>query len=446
MMWPVYRTGIGQTLQAPNILVIVTGQQTAGTLSALGHPHVSTPHMDQLARTGRVFLNAYCAQPLCRPSWMAMFTGKMPHETGITTNGHSLQYPSVTAANLIKQAGYDTAYLGNWPFAIPQTENHIHGFSYLEHTHENLCDNRLATAFATFLKTKRKNPFFIVTSFVNPHDISGWVKGNQNSEGPFMNAPPADECPPLPANFLPPLDEPTVLRLIQTFAPEIFPSTDWTPERWRQYLWIYYQLIEKTDKQIGHLLHVLQEKGDPDNTIIFFTSDHGEGAAAHRWNHAQVLYEQAIRVPLIISHPDIVAGTDDKHLVSTGLDLLPTWCDYANIDCGNGLSGNSLKPLVNNSKDHIKWRELIVCETEFCSDRKSHGIDGRMLRTARYKYIVYSTGANREQLFDLVNDPGESQSLVKHKELATVLWHHRRLLRQWCKETKDPFHRFLVTS
>jgi choline-sulfatase len=446
MLWPVHKTGIGQTLKAPNILVIVTGQQNARALSFLDNPHVSTPHIDQLARRGMVFLRAYCAQPLCTPSWMAMLTGKMPHETGITLNKPSHRGSSVMVANLMSHAGYDTAYLGNWYLPIPHNDKHIHGFAHLNPTHGNRSDNHLATAFLEFLKTKRKNPFFLVASLVNSHDISMWVKGNHGSQGSYMNPPPANECPPLPDNFFPPLEEPTVLRLIQTFAPEIFFSTEWTLESWRQYLWVYYRMVENVDRQIGHLLHVLQKKGDPDNTIIFFTSDHGEGAAAHRWNHAQALYEQAIRVPLIISHPDMDAGLNDTHLVSTGLDLLPSWCDLANIEYEDGYMGNSLKPLLNHSVDHLKWREFIVSETEFCSDLKSQGIYGRMLRTARYKYIIYSTGANREQLFDLVNDPGESQSLVKHKELATVLWHHRRLLRQWCKETHDPFYRFLVTS
>ncbi|MBD3374488.1 sulfatase-like hydrolase/transferase [candidate division KSB1 bacterium] len=446
MMFKMQRTGIGQNLRAPDILVIVTGQHNAQALSFLGNPHVSTPHIDQLARTGVVFLHAYCAQPLCTPSWMAMFTGKMPHETGITINKSGHRGSSVMAANLLSRAGYDTAYLGNWYFPISHHEKSIHGFAQLKYTCGNRSDNHLASAFLEVLKTKRKNPFFLVASFVNPHDISWWVKGNHGSQGSYIKPPPANECPPLPDNFLPPLDEPTVLRLIQTFAPKLFSSAEWTPKQWRQYLWGYYRLIETVDKQIGQLLHVLQENGDPENTLIFFTSDHGEGAAGHRWNHAQALYEQVIRVPLIISHPGMDAHINETHLVSTGLDLLPTWCDLASIECADGYLGNSLKPLLNHSAERLNWREFIVSETEFCSDLKSHGIYGRMLRTARYKYIIYSTGANREQLFDLVNDPGESQSLVRHKEFATDLWHHRRLLRQWCRETDDPFYRFLGTS
>ncbi len=248
MVFKMHRAGIGQNLQAPNILVIVTGQQNAGTCSFLGNPYLSTPHMDQLAKTGRVFLNAYCAQPLCTPSWMAMLTGKMPHETGITIDNNCHPDCSVMVTRLLAHSGYKTAYLGKWHLPLAQYENHMHRFFHLKHTLGDFSDIKLATAFKEFLKTTRKNPFFLVASFVNPHDISEWVKGNTGSQGPYMHPPQADECPPLPSNFLPPLGEPAVLRLVQTFAPKIYPSTDWTPDLWRQYVWAYYRLVEKADE------------------------------------------------------------------------------------------------------------------------------------------------------------------------------------------------------
>jgi arylsulfatase A-like enzyme len=227
---------------------------------------------------------------------------------------------------------------------------------------------------------------------------------------------------------------------VQRSSTSVYPTVDWTPDRWRQYRWAYYRLVEKVDAQIGQLLDALRRSGQEGNTLIVFTADHGDGAAAHHWNQKQVLYEEAARVPFIVSGKNFVkAGcTDRAHLISTGLDLIPTLCDYAGIAVPAGLRGRSMRPLAEG-KAPEKWRDMLVVETQFEYKGEVTGIRGRMLRTERHKYIVYSEGALREQLFDLETDPGEMTNMAVHPEKKALLEDCRARLKKWCAETGDVF-------
>jgi arylsulfatase A-like enzyme len=189
------------------------------------------------------------------------------------------------------------------------------------------------------------------------------------------------------------------------------------------------------DVQLGRLLESLRTSDLEENTIVLFTSDHGEGMAAHRWVVKLMLYEEPLRVPFIARWPGhIPAGhIDDEHLVS-GLDVLPTLCDLAAIEYPQ-VTGMSLKEVIGDPAK--SGRPFVVAE--LYPDTEDLSLEGRMLRTQRYKYIRFSEGQNAEMLFDLENDPGERENLVQKNEKSDVLDEHRALLHQWCAQTKDHF-------
>jgi arylsulfatase A-like enzyme len=182
------------------------------------------------------------------------------------------------------------------------------------------------------------------------------------------------------------------------------------------------------DKEIGIVLDALREAGLEDNTLIVFTSDHGDMDSAHRMEHKSVLYEESVRVPFIMSYKGMIpAGiVDNTHLISNGLDLLPTLCDYAGIEVPKVLNGRSLRTLAEE-KNKQQWRDFVVSESQ----------NGRMLRTHRFKYCVYDSGRHREQLIDLKHDPGEMKNLAGVDDYKDVLDKHRRFLRSWIKRTGD---------
>ncbi|MFW6161372.1 MAG: sulfatase, partial [Planctomycetota bacterium] len=154
---------------------------------------------------------------------------------------------------------------------------------------------------------------------------------------------------------------------------------------------------------------------------------HGDHDAAHKLEHKSILYEEAARIPLLMRWPGHLPSgrLDREHLVSNGLDLIPTLCDAAGIEPPDGLLGRSALPVAKG--ETVPWRDHLVVETK-C---------GRMLRSARYKYVVYDSGRNREQLFDLDADPHETRSLAAEPQHKATLEQHRRLLRDWVNATDD---------
>ena len=186
-------------------------------------------------------------------------------------------------------------------------------------------------------------------------------------------------------------------------------TLEYTEDDWRRLRFYYYRLCEKVDAEIGVLLNGLRDLGLEEETYIIFTSDHGDGHGAHNWNQKTSLYEEVINIPFIISHKGVTgAGSvDDTHLVSLGLDLLPTLCDVGGASVPAGLEGLSLRPLAEgNAPD--EWRRELVVETIMdIGTGPGGGGASRAVLTDHYKYSAYPMGRYREQLVDLQTDPGE---------------------------------------
>ncbi len=437
-------TGGAGDKRRPNILYIFTDQQTGSAMSCVGNKYLKTPAIDSLAAEGVVFDRTYCAQPLCVPSRTVMMTSRLPHETKVEYNikYRRIEFPML--GRVLADAGYETGYLGKWHLPMPQKDAERHGFQSIACQvtagKKTKKDYDIPGAAVEFFKKQRSKPFFLVASFLNPHDICQWARGDDLPNGPVPPVPPPDDCPPLPDNFAIPKDEPTVIRKVQAQGGRIYPTVDWPDERWRQYRWAYYRLVEMVDREIGKLLKALRDAGHGEDTVVIFSSDHGDGVAAHHWNQKQVLYEEPARVPFIVSQKGVTrAGhIDREHLISNGLDLMPTLCDYAGVRPPEGVRGMSARPIAEGRKPP-GWRDQVVVETSLGGPRDSLGIGGRALRTQRYKYIVYDQGERREQLFDMESDPGETKSLVRSAEHREVLDEHRRRLAAWCRLTGDRF-------
>ncbi len=436
----------------PNILFILTDQQSAGAMSCVGNKDVKTPAIDSIAKNGVIFERVYCSQPLCCPARTSMLTGKWPHEINIQTNNdYGTQLNKISAlfiGRIMTNAGYDCAHIGKWHFPVSPERKDIHGFDTVEYAKFNGVDEQMSQSCVDFIKKNRKRPFFLVASFVNPHDICEWARGDKLPNGDIPDAPDEKDCPPLPANFEIPKDEPEILRYVQRSDKVVYPVVGWKPAKWRQYRWAYYRLIELVDKRIGIILDAVHKAGLEENTLIIFSSDHGDGCGAHRWNQKQILYEEVVRVPFIVSLKGVTkAGSKDReYLISNCIDLMPTICDYADIGKPQGLVGQSVRPIAEGNKPK-NWRSFVVSETAFSSNVggdklmivNGNRIKGRMLRSNRYKYIAYSEGSIREQLFDIDKDSGEMTNLAYNPRYKTVLNEHRLLLAKWCKENNDSF-------
>jgi len=426
------------SFERPNIVLIMTDQHQAQALSIAGNMDLSTPNIDKLAKRGVRFENAYATFPLCTPSRSSMFTGKMPHSIGVNSNkegdnsmSHSDKQNSL--GRLLKAAGYDCVYGGKWH--APEAEMvRGNGFESIA----DFGDMPLAEKCIDYLKTRTNNaqPFFMVASFDNPHSICEWAR---NEPLPYGNiaAVPIEETPQLPVNFLQSESFPEALKIEQEANKKVYPTKNYSEEDWRQYRYTYYRLVEKVDAEIGKIIDAIDDLGLRENTVIIFTSDHGDGNAAHGWNQKTALIQESINVPFIISDLAIAdnGNTNNSDLISNGLDMYTTISDYANVESPENLRGKSLKPLLEGQQKFLD-REFVVVETKF-EGKQAFGTTGRALIGKTYKYVLYNWGKHREQLFDLKNDPLEMNNLINSKTHLKILDRSRQRLLEWCKQTDD---------
>lgn len=420
-------------MDSPNILIIMTDQQQAGALSCAGNEDLSTPALDSLAKQGLHCTNAYTTFPLCIPARSSLFTGLMPSTIGSMYNGPGIPEDQVEncLGNVFSRAGYQTAYAGKWhaPEIAMQPQ---YGF-------ERLCgfdDRRVAEFTAEFLRQDHGRPFLAVASFDNPHNICEHARDQNLPWGPVPDADPA-EYPNLPPNFCIPPFEPDAVDLAARDMPRMAHRGRLTPERWRRYRHVYFRLVEKVDRQIGRILQVLDQSGHAEDTLVIFTSDHGDHCAAHQLGQKTFLYEEATHVPLLLRWPGTIPPAQTRsELVSVGLDLYPTLCEICGVRAPQALAGASLRPLFQSTPP-ATWREQVVTQTTVRQASEPNRAQGRMLRTNRYKYALYDWGRWREQLFDLHNDPGEMVNLAVEARYAGVLQDHRERLHRWLLDHED---------
>ncbi|MCE2471035.1 MAG: sulfatase-like hydrolase/transferase [Anaerolineae bacterium] len=440
----------------PNILLVLTDQQNASMLSCAGNRYVRTPAMDKIAAAGTRFERAYCMNPMCVPSRFSLFTGRRGSNISLLNNKdeHISDIPAAILKNAMgwqmRRAGYHTAYGGKTHFPVGMTPEDF-GFETISQDDRDL----LAEDCAHFLARDHSEPFLLVASFINPHDICHLAirdfaetplerrlsrpdrielleldKALQIPEGIAEEEFFRRVCPPLPENFAIPTDEAGAIRLMQARSPfkrkarERYSETDW-----RMHRWAYARLTERVDGQIGRVLAALQDSQLADNTVVVFTSDHGDMDASHRMEHKTAFYEEAARVPLLITGPGMAKGAvNDQDQVSNGLDLLPTFCAIAGLEPTAELEGRSLLPLLNAARPAV-WRDALPVESEL----------GQMIVRQDAKYMRYYQGERREQLIDLAADPGETRNAIADDGQAKRLAELRAAFERLFPRSHDPY-------
>ncbi len=427
---------VAQASSRPNIIYIFTDQQHRDMMSAAGNPWLKTPAMDYMAANGVRFTRAYTTNPVCSPARVSLMTGRMPgyfrDDKGrrVTENVGAMRIgklsPEVeqtTLAAWLKRADYRLIFGGKEHLPAPLTPQ-AQGF-------EDITDNergQLAERAAEYIRSKPEAPYFMVVSLINPHDICYMAIRDfaSTEQEKRLVSTGAEEiktldramqrpagvteaeffkkyCPPLPPNYEPQKGEPQAIknyiasRNFQQAARE-----QYTDQDWRIHRWAYCRLTETVDSQIQIILDALRESGQEENTLILYSSDHGDMDAAHRLEHKSLLYEESAGVPFLAMWKGHISGgiVDSTHLVSNGLDLLPTVCDYAGIVAEADPRGRSLRPLLEGRK--VPWRQTLGVESAV----------GRMVVDAqRHKYIRYAWPENAKtevQLLDLNRDPYET--------------------------------------
>ena len=423
----------------PNILLIITDQHTGSVMSQRGYEHVTTPGIDKIADAGVTFTRAYTTYPVCTAYRQSLMTGMMSSKLADPT-----QFPSI--GKTMSDAGYETVYHGKWHVGNTKINQVAdwHGFETYDGRQN---DTTTRERVVDFIKQKHDKPFFLVTSFMNPHDACELARNMSGIEDDYKDVPiehdvAVELTPPLPANFAVPDSESEGVSVRRGSEPgssmfEKHPTKYWTETQWRQYMYGYDRLLEMVDAHVKQVVEELENQSLLEDTVIIYTSDHGDGHASHQWNQKMTFYEEAINVPFIVSWKGKTkAGyLDEETLLSTGLDIFPTILKLAGVPIPESLHGLDLVPqvLTDPGEDILPEREYVVAEI----NQLGSNFKGRMVTSKNFKYILFDNGENREQLFDLVNDPGELHPVTYTPEYREQLIAHRNMLLDWNEKIQD---------
>lgn len=430
----------------PNIIYIYVDQMSANMMSCAGNNYLKTPALDYIANNGIRFTRAYTTNPVCSPARVSLMTGRFPSYfkdnkgNEVRENRGSMKIPTVsqevtntTIASYLKKANYQLYFGGkeHLPESLTPKALGFHKFSDNER-------DELVNKAATIIKKKHENPYFMVVSLINPHDICYMAlrkKATSKNDGILlkrakvelatlddaMKIPegvPEEEfyknyCPSLPKNYEPQIDEPKAVKSLINNRPFRKNARDhFTDNDWKHHRYAYHRLTEVLDKEVQVLLDAIKNSGQEENTLIIFSSDHGDMSASHRMEHKSTLYEESANVPLMAMWKGhILAGQiNSVDLVSNGLDLLPTICDYANIKGVSDIRGKSLRPLFEGKE--IQWRETLGVESEI----------GKMVVDKKgLKYVRYDMGGVEEQLLNLKQDPFETTHFTNDEKFKNEL-------------------------
>ena len=480
-------TASGAAQKFPNIIVLMTDEQRLSAIGAYGATPCKTPNLDKLARAGVRFETCYTTAPLCTPARASFITGLYPHAHGMATNEgepgcafDELPDSPMLLPRRLAKLGYTCGFTGKWhlgvgkksptgePGSLPSTRGFVgqdfpghgsggwgypqfkkyladHGLSFkiLPHptdgvkvTGYGVIDGPPEAGVPHFLADHtislidrfcdEGKPFFIWHNEWGPH-------GEHYVPRKYYEMYRNVAIPPWPNYVWPGADLPGPWQVM------LHPNRKelkW--DDWMEALRFYYAMATEIDEEFGRILEHLEKKGIAKNTVIIFTSDHGETLGSHGglinkgWTH----FEEMQRIGLIISdpregspmhRPGKVVGS-----LSSLLDIYPTILDLAGDSApAVKVHGRSLLPLVANPE--VPWRDSVVVEFHGLS-----GISATML-TIRHGQIKYGwTGGGRDELYDLAKDPYEMSNLIDNPDHSETLREMRLRLYAFMTESKHP--------
>lgn len=438
-----------------NILVFVMDQLSALALDLYGGPF-HAPAISSLAENGVVVEDAYCNYPLCQPSRASLWTGQYPHRNRVWSNGRQWPITPVDSSfpalgEAFASAGWDCRHFGKKHdggalrgFVCSAEEerkigNDSEAFPYNMDTYADVYTVDETLSFIRERKDER--PLLMVVDLINPHNICGWIGINKGSH---EDVPFDGELPQLPVNFR--FDDiesrPLPVQYICCSHVRQGQVSAWTEENYRHYLAAYNYYLQRADSDMKRVLDEAASAGlIDDETLIVFTSDHGDNLTSRGAVTKQVsLYEEVTRVPLIFSGPAVKARGRSEGLSSL-LDLFPTLLGAAGLEPDERLDGMDISGILAGSA----MPEHGYVASEWFTEWGYTISPGRMIRIGHYKYMHYLEG-DGEELYDLEKDPREMRNLAKDPSYSAVLEEMRSALKKHIERSADPYYSLEVKA
>jgi arylsulfatase A-like enzyme len=423
--------------ERPNILLILADQWRAQAFSHAGDPNVQTPHIDALQKYGVRLVNAVSGVPVCSPARASLLTGQRVLSHGVFLNDVPLSPNSLTLAKVLGRAGYDTGYIGKWHLngdgrSVFVPRERRQGFEYwkaLECTH-NYNDS------AYYADGEEKLRWGGYDAAAQTHDAQRYIRDHADTRKPFFLflawGPPHDPYQTAPPQYR------------ERFRPDKMrvranvPSD--TSDKARTALAGYYAHCAALDDYVGELVQTLRATGITDNTLLLFTSDHGDLLGSHGAFNKQQPCDESVRVPLIFHWPKglgLHGRTLDAPIGSE--DIMPTLLGLCGVAIPKTVEGLDYSDYLRGGKDPSDGAVVLACVAPFGQwERRHGGREYRGIRTTRYTYVRDLSGP--WLLFDNAADPFQFRNLAHYPAFAEL---QRGLEAQLSRKLKSRGDEFL---
>lgn len=435
-----------------NVLVIFSDQQHKYALGCVD-PQFITPNLDALAEDGVLFRNGYSNNPVCGPFRGCLMTGQYTSHNHVYDNCWALPEGTPTIAQQMNAAGYETTYVGKWhlggngsgpiPEEIRGGFQHFIGYqcyngfdprppfnnrvSFFDEQNQEHVYNAHRTDVTTDLAIERlkqvaggEKPFFMMVSYQAPHypEQPGDEYAQLYKDTVFADHPGDEPVDPYTPTFSP-------------FSPRPFENC---PDYQRyggdmtKYRQLYAGLVSQVDAGVGRIVDTLKQLGCYEDTLIVYTSDHGDMQGSHGLKNKCYPHEKSAGVPFIARVPNGIKGVVSDELVS-GVDIFPTALEAAGAPVIDGLDGHSFLSYLQNGKGSVN--DYII--SEYVLGKQPW----RMIRTPQYKLTVSMTSYEPISLYDMTADPYELNDLHEDASHAAVITRLRKKLMENTEEVGD---------
>ncbi|MBN2582231.1 MAG: sulfatase [Planctomycetes bacterium] len=422
-----------------NLLLVFADQMRGQAMGCAGEKQLRTPNLDRLAAEGTRFSRAFCNSPVCTPSRGTLLTGLYPAGHGAYVNDIAVRTDVPSLGTLFRDAGYATGYVGKWHLdGVPRdkftppgprrlgfdtfwavhncTHNYLDTFHYRD-TPERIPSGDYEPVTQTdlaldFLTEHARQPFCLVLSWGPPHD-------------PYQKVPERFRA----------MYDPSTIELRPNVPPD-------RAEQARRDIAGYYAHVTALDEQMGRLMRALDDLGLAGNTLVVFTSDHGDMLESQGQMRKQKPWEESISIPLILRQPGRVpAGRTSEHLVGV-VDLLPTLCGLAGVPCRHPVQGRDLAAMVRGRDGDAPQQDVLIVDPVPIDDGRDLP-PWWGLRTPRWTYA--RTLDEVWVLYDNGNDPYQTRNLADSPDHANVRDELDRRLRAAVERAGEPMEPWPAT-
>ena len=451
-------------MTAPNVLLVVTDQQRKDSVGAYGSLICQTPNMDRIAGEGMRFDRAYTPTGLCSPVRCTLLSGVFPHAHNVLTNvtlhpiRESLAPEHDRLGAGFRERGYRLGYAGKWHVSDTQGPlefGYDDYFSLGDYMEWRKAEGHPIPEAFTDYRTQVADRDPLPAELSRPHWLADRAKdmiGDYSAEGkpffvrldfhgphfpnvvpePFFSMYPPEDIPPWPNAFDDLADKPAV----HTIKKKHWHTDQFEWSDWQRLISAYFGEITLIDDAVGKVLDRLDELGLAENTLVIWTTDHGDTIGAHGiCNKDYTMYEEIYNVPMLARWPGVVEpGTTSDAFSLHFLDIFATLREVSGAGQVTPCHGRSLVPILKGETPGT-WRA-----DAFCEFHGSHmGLYSmRLLRTERWAYVYQPNDI--DELYDMETDPAQMKNLAQSPEHADVLARLKRRMVEWMDETEDHIH------